>query len=63
MTLVYIAITAAVSLLVGFLLGEMRAVKEANAMLAENQRELFKAIGDERPARVDEGEAPRPVVH
>ena len=64
MTVLYLVITAGVAFGFGFLLAERRAVKECNAMLAENQRELFKAISDERPARVvDDDEAPRVALH
>lgn len=52
------------ALMIGFLLGDRRGVKQANAMLDGNMRELFKAIGDERtmPAE-DEPEDRRPTLH
>jgi hypothetical protein len=58
-TLVYIAITAAVAFVIGFLAGDRRGVREANAILDANMRELFKAIGDDRQVRVDGDEEQR----
>ncbi|MGB3831206.1 MAG: hypothetical protein WA975_05000 [Mesorhizobium sp.] len=50
---------------IGFLLGDRRGVKQANAILDANMRELFKAINDERTIPVDAEEATpsRPSVH
>ncbi len=49
----------------GFVLGDRRGVKLANQILDANMRELFKAIGDERPMPVEseDAEPPRPTLH
>lgn len=49
---------------IGFLLGDRRGVKQANAILDANMRDLFKAITDERTMPVDDDrEGDRPTVH
>lgn len=50
---------------VGFVLGDRRGVKQANEILDANMRELFKAIGDEKPGPVEgeEVEPHRPTIH
>lgn len=50
---------------IGFLLGDRRGVKQANAMLDENMKVLLNAITDERtiPVEVDEAGGRRPTVH
>lgn len=56
--------TAVVCFVVGFLIGDARGVREANRILDANQRELFKAIADDRPVQVDDDAEPlRPVLH
>lgn len=61
MTIILVGVAAFV---IGFLLGDRRGVKQANAILDENMRELFKAISDERHIPVDdEPEDERPTVH
>lgn len=56
--------TAFVCLVVGFLLGDARGVRQTNAILDGNMKELFKAIGEERPVQVDDDTEPqRPVLH
>jgi hypothetical protein len=55
------------ALLVGFLFGERRAVKQANAILDENWRELMKSIREDRtgfPTDADiEDETARSTLH
>jgi len=64
MTWVYLAIAAVVAFGFGFLIGERRAVKEANAILDANMKELFKSIGDAGAVPVDaEDGATRPSLH
>lgn len=49
---------------IGFLLGDRRGVRQANAILDANMRDLFKAITDERAIPVDDDrEGDRPIVH
>lgn len=64
MTLVYLGTTALAAFAFGFLIGELRAVREANSILDANMKELFKAIGDmpEKPPDSEEMEA-RPSLH
>jgi len=53
-----------VCLVVGFLIGDARGVREANRILDANQRELLRAISDDRPVPVDDDAEPqRPTVH
>lgn len=49
----------------GFVLGDRRGVKQANEILDANMRELFKAIGEDKPVAVEgeEVEPPRPTIH
>lgn len=49
----------------GFVLGDRRGVKQANEILDANMRELFKAIGDDKPGLVEgeEVEPHRPTIH
>ena len=49
----------------GLVLGDRRGVKQANQILDANMRELFKAIGDERPMPVEseDAELHRPTLH
>lgn len=49
----------------GFVLGDRRGVKQANEILDANMRELFKAIGVEKPESVEgeEVEPHRPTMH
>lgn len=54
---------AVVCLVVGFLVGENRAVKQANGILDANMRELFKAIGDDTALPVEDETEDRPTVH
>ena len=62
MIIVYIALTAAVAFGFGYLLGERRAVKEANTILDANNRLLLQTIGDSVRAPVED-EGQRPVMH
>ena len=62
MTVLYLALTAAVAFGFGWLLGEHRAVREANTILDANNRLLLQTIGESARAPV-EGERQRPVVH
>ena len=49
---------------IGFLLGDRRGVKQANAILDANMRDLFKAISDDRAMPVDgDREEDRPTIH
>lgn len=49
---------------IGYLLGDRRGVKEANAILDENQRVLFAAMAEPPPLAADILEVqPRPTVH
>lgn len=48
----------------GFVLGDRRGAKQANEILDANMRELFKAIGDDRPVPEDDDAGPqRPTMH
>lgn len=64
-TLALSVATAVVCLVVGFLLGDARGVRQANGILDANMRELFKAIGDDKPVPVEgeEVEPHRPTLH
>lgn len=63
-TLALFVATGVVCFVVGFLIGDARGVREANRILDANMRELFKAIGDERPLPADDDAEPhRPTVH
>lgn len=49
MTTVFIALAGfAVIFVIGFLLGDRRGVKQCNAILDENWRELLEAIREDR---------------
>lgn len=65
MTTLIITLVALGAFAVGFLVGDRRGVKQANAILADCQTELFKAIRDDRsgfPSDAAEEDA-RPTVH
>ena len=64
MTWVYVGASTLIAFGFGYLLGERRAVKEANAILDSNMKELFRSIGDspEKPPDCDESQA-RPSLH
>lgn len=62
MMLVYLALTAAVSVVIGFLIGDRRGVREANEVLAHNNKVLLEAIGESVKAPVED-EGQRPVMH
>jgi len=63
-TLVYLGTTALAAFGFGFLIGELRAVREANSILDANMKELFRAISDtpEKPPDSEDVEV-RPSLH
>ncbi|MDQ0318768.1 hypothetical protein QO002_000906 [Pararhizobium capsulatum DSM 1112] len=58
-------LTAGIAFAFGFLLGDLRGVKQANIILDQNLRDLFKVIGDDRPMPTDseDSEPMRPTLH
>lgn len=63
--MITLALTAALAFAFGFILGDRRGVKQANQILDANMRDLFKAIGDEKPMPVEseDAEPHRPTLH
>lgn len=63
--MITLVLTAALAFAFGFVLGDWRGVKQANQILDANMRDLFKAIGDDKPGPVEneEVEPRRPTIH
>ncbi|RWB77478.1 MAG: hypothetical protein EOQ50_05320 [Mesorhizobium sp.] len=57
---------SAATFMIGFLLGDRRGVKQANAMLDANWRELMKSIRDDKtgfPSDADEDDTAPRTLH
>ncbi len=64
MTLVYLVLTTGAAFVIGYLLGDRRGVREANEVLAHNNRVLLEAMSESVKGHVEgEDEAPRPALH
>jgi hypothetical protein len=59
------ALAIGAAFVMGFLLGDRRGVKQANAILADCQTELFKAIHEDKTGFPSDAakEDARPTVH
>ena len=51
---------SAIAIVIGFLLGDRRGLKQANEVLEHNNRVLLQAIGDEQPVCPDDDAEPAP---
>lgn len=60
-----VTISIICAFVIGFLIGENRAVRQANAILDANTKVLLEAIGDERPQFEEAGETgeTRSTIH
>jgi hypothetical protein len=65
MTYFALSIGTVAAFVVGFLLGDRRGVKQANAILDENMKILLEAMRDDKAGfpSDSEGEDDRPTVH
>lgn len=63
-TLALILASIALAFVIGFLLGDRRAVRQCNGILDDHWRELMLSIREERPLPADADDEPtRPTVH